>query len=149
MNISFTFASPTINVGIKEFVLDKGDYSSSEYSCIFGILPSNITSENILGDTFLRSAYVVYDIANGEVSLANTNLNSTTSNILEIGTGRNAVPGATAVSDTVTIWPATTSTSSTHTANMATTTSNPAIARPTSIPQHMALGLAGAALLAL
>ncbi|KAJ5218925.1 uncharacterized protein N7498_001024 [Penicillium cinerascens] len=149
MNISFTFTSPTINVGIKEFVLDKGDYNSSKYGCIFGILPSNITAENILGDTFLRSAYVVYDIANGEVSLANTNFNSTTSNILEIGIGRNAVPGATAVSDTVTVWPTTTSTSRTHTANVATTTSNPAIARATSISQHMALGLAGAALLAL
>ena len=54
----------------------------------------------MLGDTFLRSAYVVYDIANNEISLAQTDFGSTRSDdVLEIS---GTVPGATAVSNPAT-----------------------------------------------
>lgn len=45
------------------------------------------TSSPSLGDTFLRSAYVVYDMTNNEISVAPMNFNAVNSNIVEIGTG--------------------------------------------------------------
>ena len=46
-----------------------------------------ITDLALLGDTFLRSAYVVYDLDNREIGLAQANLNTTESNIVEITDG--------------------------------------------------------------
>lgn len=54
------------------------------------------------GDTFLRSAYVVYDLDNQEISLGNTLFNVTDSTIREIGTGKSAVPDATGAASAVT-----------------------------------------------
>ena len=65
-----------------------------------GISPTGGSSP-VLGDTFLRSAYVVYDLGNNEISLAATNFNAT-SNVQEIGTGSSAVPDATVVTNAVT-----------------------------------------------
>lgn len=48
----------------------------------------------MLGDTFLRNAYVVYDLQNNQISLAQTNFNATDSNVREIVSGANGVPGA-------------------------------------------------------
>ncbi|KAL3468965.1 aspartic peptidase domain-containing protein [Aspergillus californicus] len=103
INITFTFSSPEIRVGISELVIQSGDlrFWNGEQACVFGIVPAG-DSTAVLGDTFLRSAYVVYDLENNEISLANTRFNSTTSNILEIGTGRGAVPNATAVPNPIT-----------------------------------------------
>ncbi|KAL4782734.1 aspartic peptidase domain-containing protein [Aspergillus varians] len=103
INITFKFSSPEITVGIDELVIDAGDlrFSSGERACIFGIVPAG-DGTAVLGDTFLRSAYVVYDLTNNEISLARTIFNSTESNVLEIGTGNDAVPGATRVSNPVT-----------------------------------------------
>lgn len=55
----------------------------------------------VLGDVFLRSAYVVYDLDNNQISLAQTKFNVSTSNIQEINSG-SSVPGATQVASTVT-----------------------------------------------
>lgn len=52
----------------------------------------------MLGDTFLRSAYVVYDLENNQISLAATNFNATGTNVQEIGS---SVPGATDVPNAV------------------------------------------------
>lgn len=41
----------------------------------------------LLGDTFLRSAYVVHDVENRVVGIAQANLKSTKSNVIEIGKG--------------------------------------------------------------
>lgn len=103
VNVTYTFSSPTITVDIDELVIDAGDlrFRDGSRACIFGIAPAG-DSTAVLGDTFLRSAYVVYDLANNEISLANTNFNSTDDHILEIETGNNAVPGATMVSHPVT-----------------------------------------------
>ncbi|KAJ6120225.1 hypothetical protein N7523_004505 [Penicillium sp. IBT 18751x] len=103
VNISYTFSSPTIHVSVRELILDAGDlyFRNGDRACVFGIVPAG-GSTPVLGDTFLRSAYVVYDLTNNEISLANTNFNSTSNNILEIGTGADAVPGATAVTNPVT-----------------------------------------------
>jgi hypothetical protein len=55
----------------------------------------------VLGDTFLRSAYVVYDLQNHEISLAATNFNATSSNILTI-TKESGVPDAKGVANPAT-----------------------------------------------
>lgn len=103
VNVTYTFSLPTITVGIDELVINAGDlrFRDGSRACIFGIAPAG-DSTAVLGDTFLRSAYVVYDLTNNEISLANTKFNSTDDNILEIGTGTDAVPGATVVSHPVT-----------------------------------------------
>ncbi|KAJ2894839.1 acid protease [Zalerion maritima] len=46
-----------------------------------------LTDVGILGDTFLRSAYVIYDLDNKEIGLAQANLNATDSNIVEMTSG--------------------------------------------------------------
>jgi hypothetical protein len=56
-------------------------------------------STAVLGDTFLRSAYVVYDLQNNQISLAQTDFNATGSNVVEITAG--GVPGATMVASPV------------------------------------------------
>lgn len=103
INITYTFSSPHISVPVNELVINVGSatFRDGTPACLFGITPagSNIA---ILGDTFLRSAYVVYDLANNEISLAATNFYSTESHVLEIGTGPDSVPTATHVPNPVT-----------------------------------------------
>jgi hypothetical protein len=57
------------------------------------------------GDTFLRSAYVVFDLENEEISLGKAKFNVTESNIEEIPKGKGGIPGATAASSAVTLAP--------------------------------------------
>jgi hypothetical protein len=97
--IDFTFSSPTIRVPYNELVLVAG-IQDNEPVCILGIAPSG-GSTSVLGDTFLRSAYVVYDLDQNEISLAQTNFNSTGGSVQEIR--KNAgVPSATQVQNAVT-----------------------------------------------
>jgi hypothetical protein len=154
VNISYTFSSPTINVALSELLLDIGDYfyDNGDRACAFGIVPAG-ESMSVLGDTFLRSAYVVYDLANNEISLANTNFDSTGNNVLEITTGTDSVPGATAVANPVTTVAAVGSGArigGPHGGSGIFSSRNAATPRQTSMPRTLALGLAGAgALLAL
>ncbi|KAL2809031.1 aspartic peptidase domain-containing protein [Aspergillus granulosus] len=146
INITFTFSSPAITVGIDELIIDSGDlrFWNGERACLFGIVPAG-ESTSVLGDTFLRSAYVVYDLANNEISIANTKFNSTESNILEIGTGDDAVPSATKVVNPVTSvvavgsgarigGPSETGFTVTSTSTSAAT----ALGGPTQVPKHLA-----------
>jgi len=148
VNVSYTFSSPTIDVGVNELVIDMGDYyfNNRERACIFGIAPAG-ASTAVLGDTFLRSAYVVYDLANNEISLANTNFNTTESNVVEIGTGTDSVPSATVVANPVTSAAVGGSGARiggiTGGGGIFTTTENSA-PKATGMNQHLALGLAGA-----
>lgn len=102
--LEFGFSSPTISVEMNELVLDlvasgggQPSFQNGEAACLFGIAPAG-EGTNVLGDTFLRSAYVVYDIDNNEISLAQTRFNATTSNVQEIPSG-SSLPGATVVSN--------------------------------------------------
>ena len=102
--LDFTFTSPKISVPMSELAINPGpneDGSTATFDdgtplCIFGISPADGTPP-VLGDTFIRSAYVVYDMGNNEISIAQTDFNATDSNVIEIGTGTEAVPSATAV----------------------------------------------------
>ncbi|KAH0045781.1 acid protease, partial [Aureobasidium melanogenum] len=95
--IDFTFSSPTIRISMSELVLVM--VQDRNPVCILGIAPADGTTP-VLGDTFLRSAYVVYDITNNEISLAQTKFNSTGSNIVEIT--NSSIPDATGVTFAVT-----------------------------------------------
>lgn len=92
--LDLTFSSPTIRIPMNELVLTAG-----ENVCILGVARAGSTTL-VLGDTFLRSAYVVYDLENHEISLASTNFNSTGGAIQEIT--RDKVPNATQVQNAVT-----------------------------------------------
>ncbi|MCJ1390733.1 hypothetical protein MMC18_003594 [Xylographa bjoerkii] len=108
--IEFVFSGQVISVPIGEMVLD-GDgeiqtKSGETLGCSFGIVaqppqPGPGTSYT-LGDTFIRSAYIVYDLANNQISLAQTDFGATGSNVMEIGTGKNSVPSATGVANPAT-----------------------------------------------
>lgn len=99
-SVTFTFTSQSITVPISELVIVDGVQNGKEI-CIFGIAPSG-SSLAILGDTFLRSAYVVYDLSNNEISLAQTNFNPTAANILEITNSATGVPNASVVANAAT-----------------------------------------------
>lgn len=127
--LNFRFTDPVISVPMNELVLpptrrsssDSGSSSGSTSSsstgstsgadaftladgltraCLFGIAFAG-ENPSVLGDTFLRSAYVVYDLDNDEISIAQTNFNSTTDRILEITAGPDAVPNAEPVENPV------------------------------------------------
>ncbi|KAM3544268.1 hypothetical protein ARSEF1564_002774 [Beauveria bassiana] len=102
--ITFHFSKPaSISVQLRELVLPvvsangrSPKLDDGRKACLFGIFPSG-KGARVLGDTFLRSAYVVYDIANNEVSLAQSNFDAkpSGSNVVEIGAGKNQLPDAT------------------------------------------------------
>ncbi|KAJ5902386.1 hypothetical protein N7495_002914 [Penicillium taxi] len=101
-NVTFSFSGAKVTVPISELVFE--DYTEVGFpsgDCIFGLSYSE-AGVNLMGDPFLRGAYVVYDLANNEISLANTNYNGGDDDILEIGTGTAAVPGATLMPSAVT-----------------------------------------------
>ncbi|KAI8632993.1 acid protease [Xylariaceae sp. FL1651] len=85
-------SGPLIRVPVDEMILDnvKGFIDLGlqlpdlpfEDACSFGI--QSLSGYYLLGDTFLRSAYVVYDLSNKQIALAQANLNSTESNVVEI-----------------------------------------------------------------
>lgn len=107
---SFGFAGPSgprINVTMDELVLDltngrppvfnHGIYKGQD-ACEFGI--QNFTSPPfLLGDTFLRSAYVVYDLINNQIGLAPTDFNSTKTNIVAFPSESAHIPSATVAPD--------------------------------------------------
>lgn len=71
-------------------------------ACVFGIEPASVLGSGapiLLGDTFLRSAYVVYDLDNFRIGLAPTNFNSTSSNIVAFPSFGAQIPSATTVSN--------------------------------------------------
>jgi hypothetical protein len=101
--LDYTFSSPTIKVAMSELVIDFGSsdgqqltFSDGSDACLFGIAPAG-SSTSVLGDTFIRSAYLVYDLDNNEISIAQTSFNATSSNVIEIASGSSGVPSATAV----------------------------------------------------
>lgn len=106
-HLTFTFSAPAIAVPLDELVLDlvtaagvRPTFADGTPACLFGIAPAG-AGTYVLGDTFLRSAYVVYDLENHEIALAPTLFNSTSTRVMEIGRGKGAVPGVTRVANPV------------------------------------------------
>ncbi|KAK5059868.1 hypothetical protein LTR84_009751 [Exophiala bonariae] len=65
-HVSFEFAGVVIQVPFSELSL----YDSTTHTCSFGFYDGGTLL--ILGDTFLRSAYVYYDLGNNQIGLAQT-----------------------------------------------------------------------------
>jgi len=102
----FAFSEPAaVEVPLDELVIDlvgitgrPMSFSDGTPACLFGIAPAG-DGTNVLGDTFLRSAYVVYDLQKNEISVAQTSFNATGSNVLEISSAD--IPGAKRVNNPV------------------------------------------------
>ncbi|KIM92830.1 hypothetical protein OIDMADRAFT_98547, partial [Oidiodendron maius Zn] len=62
--------------------------------CLLTLHFTNSTTY-LIGDAILRSAYAVYDLQNNLISLAPTNFNSTTSNIVNFTTSETSIPTVT------------------------------------------------------
>jgi hypothetical protein len=103
-SLTYTFGGdggPSINVPLSALIVDGGNATLPDGRAECQIL---VTSENgngvILGDSFLRSAYLVYDLENNEIAIAQAVLDATsTSNIQTIPSGT-GLPG---VSSTATL----------------------------------------------
>ncbi|KAK4098000.1 acid protease [Parathielavia hyrcaniae] len=84
-SIDFYFGTKTIRVALNDFIWQVQGY------CILGVLPDD--EEPILGDTFLRAAYVVFDQDNRNLHIAQAANCGT--NLVAIGSGEDAVPSST------------------------------------------------------
>ncbi|RSL51143.1 hypothetical protein CEP54_011580 [Fusarium duplospermum] len=81
---TFGFGDKIITVPFREFVY------TAQGLCAVGLDPIKEGEQQILGDSFLRAAYVVFDWDNEEIHIAQAAKCS--SEIVPIGQGRNAVP---------------------------------------------------------
>ena len=81
-SIDFYFAGKTIRVSFNDFILELDGI------CVLGVLSSE--DEYVLGDTFLRAVYAVFDQDNQEIHLAQAANCGT--NLVAIGSGPDAVP---------------------------------------------------------
>lgn len=79
--VDFKFGPQTIRVPFREFLVDVGGGL-----CVVGALPVDATTP-ILGDSFLRSAYVVFDIDGGAIYLAQHQDCGTNEKALPAGSG--------------------------------------------------------------
>ncbi|KAL6818048.1 acid protease [Trichoderma sp. SZMC 28013] len=81
--VNFKFGKVIIKVSLEDFILQV-----DESSCALGVQQNDEMS--VLGDTFLRAAYVVYDWDNRNIHLANSV--DCGSHLVAIGKGLDAVP---------------------------------------------------------
>jgi hypothetical protein len=94
---------PSISVPLSEMINNGGitpgaTFDNGEAVCsLFADSVVNDPSGSIiLGDSFLRSAYVVYDLDNNEIAIGQTVFNATSSNIKAIPSG-SGLPGVSSV----------------------------------------------------
>jgi hypothetical protein len=111
--LSFTFGggsgSTTIDVPLSELIYSTKDAYGFPFSsvCQLGVATIGISllgqsNPYVLGDAFLRSAYIVYDLTHNEIGLAQANFGSTTSNVVELKAADSGIPALTGVSSGVT-----------------------------------------------
>jgi hypothetical protein len=91
---------PVIKVSVSELVmpltLTNGQtpkFTNGQEACQLGIQPAGDLPV-LLGDTFLRSAYVVYDLINNRIALGQTNFNVTSSNVVPFASSGAPIPSA-------------------------------------------------------
>lgn len=104
--ITYYFSGVPIKVNLKEAyypaVLNNGKPLTNDEGqemCILGFTPVKSSRDAILGNSFLRSAYVVFDLENLEISLAQANANPKSEPDVEVI--QDAVPGAKPASEYV------------------------------------------------
>ncbi|CAI4035052.1 hypothetical protein SMKI_12G1900 [Saccharomyces mikatae IFO 1815] len=86
-SIAFDFGGFRINAPLSDFTMQ-----TSVGTCALALIPQAGNATAILGDSFLRNAYVVYDLDNYEISLAQAKYGKAKENIEAI---KSTVPGAT------------------------------------------------------
>lgn len=100
--ISFGFGGSggqTISVGLGEFITPVYNEEGVQPTfrdgsgpiCSWGLMSSG-TGPILLGDAFLRSAYVVYDLTSNQIGMAQTIFNTTDTHVAEIS--GSSIPGA-------------------------------------------------------
>ncbi|KAE8447062.1 hypothetical protein EG329_011197 [Mollisiaceae sp. DMI_Dod_QoI] len=92
---------PSIKVAVSQLVLPLEltngrvpQYQNGQAACQLGIQAADGLPV-LFGDTFLRSAYVVYDLENNRIALAQTDFNSTSSNVVSFPSKGAPIPSAT------------------------------------------------------
>ncbi|KAH8769539.1 aspartic peptidase domain-containing protein [Hyaloscypha finlandica] len=123
MTFDFAFGGATIRVPASEMILDlKGTFAIPEIDlpslpfksvCALGIQGGE--APYLLGDTFLRSAYVVYDLKNNLIGIAQTNFGSTKTNVVELQASATSIPNLSGVTGSSS--PSTSTSTSTNTKN--------------------------------
>lgn len=110
---SFTFGfggsnGPSIDVPLEEFILplldDNGQpltFDDGTQACSLGIEAAQ-GRPILFGDTFLRSAYAVYDLDSNVIALAQTNFDGGSPNIKEFTDGK-SIPGVQKIASEVTV----------------------------------------------
>jgi hypothetical protein len=110
---TFTFGfggskGPAIDVPLSEFVLPLTDdndvpltFDDGSQACSFGIEAAQ-GRPILFGDTFLRSAYVVYDLETNQIALAQTDFSSKSPNIKEFNKD-GSIPGVERIASEVTV----------------------------------------------
>ncbi|TGO49581.1 hypothetical protein BCON_0206g00160 [Botryotinia convoluta] len=91
---------PTIKVDVSQLVLPlttsdgrTPTYNNGDPACQLGIQAAG-SNPTLFGDTFLRSAYAVYDLENNRIGLAQTDFDATGSNIVPFASAGAAIPSA-------------------------------------------------------
>ncbi|KAK9323359.1 aspartic peptidase domain-containing protein [Lipomyces orientalis] len=99
-SIDFYFDGVTIKVPLNEILLPAISQSGEPLTftdgapvCILSVRPDSDIGVSILGDTFLRSAYVVYDLDNHVIGLGQTIYNQTESDVVAISGSLSDVNG--------------------------------------------------------
>lgn len=92
---------PQIKVSVSQLVLPltltsgrTPTFTNGEAACQLGLQAAGDLPV-LFGDTFLRSAYVVYDLENNRIALAQTDFNATSSNIVSFASSGAPIPSAT------------------------------------------------------
>lgn len=82
--MDFDFGSAKYQVPLSELLIRR-----ASGQCLLGIAAANGASNHqpLLGVTFLRSVYAIFDLYNNEISLAQASFNPGSSRIIEIDTG--------------------------------------------------------------
>jgi len=87
-SVNFEFGGKTVRVPFSDFIIDLGD----PQFCYIGVAIT--TDQQILGDTVLRAGYFVFDWDNEQVHIGQA-ANCGDSDIVAVGSGRDAVPDVT------------------------------------------------------
>ncbi|KAJ2906290.1 putative aspartic-type endopeptidase OPSB [Zalerion maritima] len=114
-SVDFTFGDgATIQVPVEELVVETVqelpdnvvDALDLDFDnvCAFGLQPLSlfgIVEDRfaLIGDTVLRSAYIVYDVENSQIGIAQANLNSTESNIVALSANETSLPTVSGVDE--------------------------------------------------
>ncbi|CAB4254826.1 pepsin-like aspartic protease [Maudiozyma barnettii] len=88
INLIFDFGGFHINATLEDFLIQP-----SANICLLGIVPQTAHSA-LLGDSFLSHAYVVYDLENKEISMAQAKYDVDSSDIEVVSSGASSIPSA-------------------------------------------------------